>query len=268
MQKILLLSFCCFLFSCSNTSGIPQSGTELSKPLNVQERSYISHVEADGRLMFEKDIRAAKASDILLSKIRPSDYSDFVGWVTYPNKEDFTVSFYEQNGEVFKIIADVIYSANGAPVLELAPTREPSIIEISMIKARIAALENGTSACSDRFNTVIIPSQHNNEWDVYVLAATTDAKKVQVGGHVKISVAKDSSKVTAIEPLSKSCLSLDKSGEGLPEGTSISALTVSHIVSPMPLAIHSYLNLLHQIDLIVMSERGLWKVKSGKIQLM
>lgn len=137
-----------------------------------------------------------------------------------------------------------------------------------MIKARIAALEKGANACSDRFNTIVIPSQTSDEWDVYVLAATTDPKLVQVGGHVRVSVSKNSSNVTATMPLSKSCLALDKSGEGLPEGATISALTVSHIVSPMPVAIHPYLNLLHEISLAVTSERGLWMVSSGNIELM
>lgn len=268
MREILLLVFCCFLLSCTNTTGVSQPGREPSKPLNEQEEAYISQVEADGRLMYEKDIRAANATDLLLNKVDPSDYPNFVGWVTYPNEDDFTVSFYERNEETFTIIADVIYSADKGSVLDFSPPRQPSNTEISMIKARIAALEKGINSCADRFNTIVIPSQNSDEWDVYVLAATTNPKLVQVGGHVKVSVSKHSSNVTATMPLSKSCLALDKSGEGLPEGATISALTVSHIVSPMPVAIHPYLNLLHNISLAVASERGLWMVSSGNVELM
>lgn len=268
MRKIILLVFCCFLFSCASTTGGSNSEREPSKPLNEQEEAYISQVEADGYLMYEKDIRASDATDLLLSKIDPSNHPDFVGWVTYPNKDDFTVSFYERNDDKFAVIADVIYSANEVSVLDLAPSRQPSKMEVSMIKARIAALEKGANSCSDRFNTIVIPSQNDDEWDVYVLAATTNPKLVQVGGHVKVSVSKNSSEVTATMPLSKSCLALDKSGEGLPEGATISALTVSHIVSPMPVAIHPYLNLLHEISLAVASERGIWMISSGNIELM
>ena len=268
MRKIILLVFCCFLFSCVNTAGVSNPGREPSKPLSEQEEAYISQAEADGRLMYEKDIRAADATDLLLTKIDASDYPNFVGWVTYPNEDDFTVSFYEKNDDTFTVIADVIYSENEVSVLDLAPSRQPSKMEISMIKARIAALEKGANSCSDRFNTIVIPSQNGDEWDVYVLAATTNPKLVQVGGHVRVSVSKNSSEVTATMPLSKSCLALDKSSDGLPEGAVLSALTVSHIVSPMPVAIHPYLNLLHEISLAVASERGLWMVSSGNIELM
>lgn len=93
MRETILLVFCLFLLSCANTTGASKSKREPYKPLNEQEEAYISQVEADGRLMYEKDIRAADATDLLLRKIDPTDYPNFVGWVTYPNKDDFTVSF-------------------------------------------------------------------------------------------------------------------------------------------------------------------------------
>jgi len=143
-----------------------------------------------------------------------------------------------------------------------------SATENSMIKARIAALKIGANSCSDRFNTVIVPSHNKESWDVYVLAATTNSKLMQVGGHVKVTISKSNSEVLEKLPLSKSCLALDKSGDNLPEGTSISALTVSHIVTPMPVAIHPYLNLLHNISLAVSSERGFWMIESGSVRVL
>lgn len=217
---------------------------------------------------YEKDIRAAGATDLLLSRINPADYPNFIGWVTYPNEEDFTVSFYEKIGEEISIISDIIYSKESEPVIDLRPGREVTDIEISMINARSTALRAGTNSCSDRFNTVVIPSQAEDFWDVYVLAATTNPRLVQIGGHVKVTVSKDTAEVAEITPLSKSCLALDKSGNNLPDGSSLSALSITHIVSPMPVAIHPYLNLLHDINLAVMSERGLWMISSGKIKLL
>lgn len=268
MKAILTIITCVFLFSCAATNNVGKPPQSPSNPLSEVERAYISQIEASGLLMYEKDIRAANATDILLSKIRPEDYPNFVGWVTYPNKDDFTVSFYEQGDSGFRIIADVIYSKQEKPVINLSPSRSTTQLEVSMLSARIAALSKGANSCSDRFNTVVIPSQHSDLWDVYVLAATTDPKLVQVGGHVKVSVSKETSEVIDVMPLSKSCIALDKSGDDLPKDASISALTVSHIVSPMPVAIHPYLNLLHNINLAVMSERGLWMIKSGKVELL
>ena len=262
------LFFCVFLVSCASGPSTKPQSREASKPLTDTEKSYVAQIETDGRLMYEKDIRAATATDLLLSKIDPSEYPGFVGWVTYPNKEDFTVSFYEKFEDGFKIIADVHFYPEGNANIDLSPNRAMSVSEKSMIKARIAALQSGTNSCSDRFNTVIVPSQNKNAWDVYVLAATTNPKLMQVGGHVKVTISKSNSEVLEKLPLSKSCLALDKSGDNLPEGASISALAVSHIATPMPVAIHPYLNLLHDINLAVSSKRGLWVIESGSVRVL
>jgi len=268
MKIIGLVGFCIFLVACASGTSTKPQPREAPKPLTVTEKTYISQIETDGRLMYEKDTRAATATDLLLSKINPSDYPTFVGWVTYPNTDDFTVSFYEESGDDFKVIADVFFGTKGNPNLDLIPNRELSATEKSMIKARIAALQIGANSCSDRFNTVIIPSLDKEAWDVYVLASTMNPKLVQVGGHVKVKVAKKTAEVMDKLPLSRSCLALDKSGDNLPEGASISALTVSHIVTPMPVAIHPYLNLLHNISLAVSSERGLWMIESGSVRVI
>ena len=262
MRVIFTISILIFLCSCATTNVVKQ---EPKKLLSEEEKAYISIVETDGRLMHEKDVRAANATDLLLAKIDPANYPNFVGWVTYPSKEGYTVSFYERSEKGFGVIADVIYLKSEGPALYVAPTREPSEIEISMISARITALENGASSCSKRHNTIVLPSQDKELWDVYVLAATTDPRLVQVGGHVKVTVSKESAEVVEVMPLSKSCLVLDKT-EGLPEGATLAALTVSHIVTSMPIAIHPYINLLHDIDLVVSTERGLWMVSAGKIE--
>ena len=268
MKVIVLVGFYIFLVACASGVSTRPQQKEVSKPLTVAEKAYVSQIEADGLLMYEKDTRAAAATDLLLSKINPSDYPDFIGWVTYQNTDDFTVSFYEKYGDGFKIIADVDFGMKREPSIKLAPKRELSVTEKSMIKARLAALKIGTNSCSDQFNTVIIPSQNKDAWDVYVLAATTNPNLVQVGGHTKVTISKINSEVLEKLPLSKSCLALDKSGDNLPDGASVSAFTVSHIVTSMPVAIHPYLNLLHNISLAVISERGLWMIESGSIKVL
>lgn len=268
MKVIGLIGACIFLVACASGTSTKPQPREAPKPLTDVEKVYVSQIETDGRLMYEKDIRAATATDLLLSKINQSDYPNFVGWVTYPNTEDFTVSFYEKSENDFKIIADVHFRSKGNLNIDLSPNRMLSVTEKSMIRARIAALQSGTNSCSDRFNTVIVPSQNKEAWDVYVLASTTNPKLMQVGGHVKMTVSKSNSEVLEKLPLSKSCLALDKSGDNLPEGAGISALTVSHIVTPMPVAIHPYLNLLHNINLAVSSERGFWMIEEGSVRVL
>ncbi|MCR6650958.1 MAG: hypothetical protein NVV73_05390 [Cellvibrionaceae bacterium] len=266
MKRIMTLLMLAMLFGCNATT--PQKQQKPFVPLSAEESADIDRVEANGRELYERDIRAAEASDLVLSRIYPADYPKFVGWVTHPNAQDYTVSFYEKDGENVTVIADVIYDQNQTPDVQIGPERAPSATEVSMLKARIAALEKGVSSCSQNFNTVVLPGRSEDKWDVFVLAATTHPTAVQVGGHSKVSVSKTTGEVTEVIPLSKSCLSLDKYPDGMPEGASIKMLTVSHIVSPHPVEIHPYLNMLHGIPFAVLTERGVWIVKEGNIEIM
>ena len=266
MIKITVLLLCCILVaSCGSLDNAPAERMA-SKPLNDIEKNYIAKAEADGRLLFEKDIRAAAATDLLLERIRPGDYPDMVGWITYPNHEDFTVSFYEKSENDYRVVADVHFAKNVAPEVQIEPERRIADFEKSMIKARLSALNSGVNRCSDRFNTVVMPSESEDAWNVYVLAATTRPDIVQVGGHIKKVVSKTSSEILETMPLSRSCLALQKAGDGLPEDADISMLFFTHIVTPMPEAIHAYLNLLHDIPLMVSTERGTWTIESGNIK--
>lgn len=266
MKKITILLIIAMLFGCNTTT--PQKEQKPFVPLSAEESAVIERVEVVGRELYQRDIRAAEASDLVLSRIYPADYPNFVGWVTQPNAQDYTVSFYEKDGEKITVIADVIYDQDQTPDVQIKPKRTPDPVEISMLNARLAALEKGANSCSQRFNTVVVSGRSEYEWEVFVLAATTDPAGVQVGGHSKVSVSKTTGEVTEVMPLSKSCLALNKSPEDMAEGASIKMLTVSHIVSSYPVEIHPYLNLLHGIPFAIMTERGIWIVEDGNIEIL
>jgi len=79
MKVIGLIGVCIFLVACASGTITKTQPREASKPLTDAEKTYVSLIEADGRLMYEKDTRAATATDLLLSKINSSDYPNFVG---------------------------------------------------------------------------------------------------------------------------------------------------------------------------------------------
>ncbi len=174
------------------------------------EAAALSEVVTIGRQIYKKDIHAAKATDLLLAEIDPR-VPGFRGWVTYPTQGGIKVSFYREQADSYVVMADVEFVDNAEPALLLDPPRQPSEMEQSMVRARLAALSVGTNSCSQRFNTVVLPSRQSEPWDVYVLAATTQRNLVQLGGHSRIVVSKESAEVLDQEPFSKSCLALDKS---------------------------------------------------------
>lgn len=268
MRITVIVAMFMLLVACAAGPDTRSTRSQSSVPLTDSEKTYLARLESDGRLMYEKDSRAAEATDILLGIIDPADYPGFVGWVTLPNGEDYTVSFYEKLGSEFSIIADVKFETQANYSIDMHPERSLSEREESMIRARIAALEGGVSACSERFNTIVIPSQNEGAWDVYLIAATTNPDLVLVGGHIKVTVSKFDAEILDRKPLSKSCLTFDKSGGDMPEGASMAAFFMTHIVTPMPVEVHPYLSLLHGANLAVSTERGLWMIESGGINLI
>ncbi|WP_226666884.1 hypothetical protein [Microbulbifer aggregans] len=265
MRVSLLLLILVYLVGCNAST--PSKSQAETKPLSDVEMGGLRTVEKLGRIIYEKDVHAANATDLLLGSINPADYPNFVGWVTYPNESGYTVSFYSRDADSYSVISDVVYGLSSEPELIINPDRSISYQEKSMIDARIRALQVGKSDCSDRFNSVVLEGENPNQWDVYILAATTDPNAVMVGGNAKVSISKDTGEIVSSTPLSKSCLVLNKKPDDMPEGASLAMLTMTHIVSDYPVAIHPYLNLMHEIPFAVMTKRGLWIVENGKIEL-
>jgi hypothetical protein len=236
-------------------------------PLSKDEAAQIRKVEAVGRLLYDKDVRAAAASDIAVPRLDLPAHPGFVGWVTHPNGPDYTVSFYERSGDGFRVLADVAFNGPAPPQLTLGPNRLPSEAEVSMMNARIAAIGERWAECSDHFNTVVVPGDAPDRWDVYVLSATINPRYVLVGGHVKVSVSKADGRVLDAVRLAKTCVRLDKSPPELPEGATPMMLYTTHLVSDYPIAIHPYLNLLHKMPLAIRTRRGIWFIRDGNIRL-
>lgn len=269
VQIVLLIVLA--LAACATTENgtdkSPEAPEAWEVPLTDEEAAHIATVETDGRYLYRSDQYAAEATDILLDAVDLADYPNFVGWIGYEGKHVFTVSFYEKTEDEVSLVADVHFYDFGASSLDLNPERIISERELSMLNARMAALEVGTSSCSNRFNTVVMPATEDDDaWLVYVLAATTNPDAIVVGGHSRVRVDKESAEVLGVESLSNSCLTIDKS-LAKKSGSETAAVVVTHRVTPMPVPVHPFLSLLHEQPVIVISERGRWVVAGHNIRL-
>jgi hypothetical protein len=267
MNKAWFAAMVLLLAGCAAGTQAGGDRREPVVPLNAAEEDQIRKVEAVGRLLYDKDVRAAAASDIAVPRMDLPAHPGFVGWVTHPNGPDYTVSFYERSGDSFRVLADVAFNGPAPAELTLEPDRLPSEAEVSMVNARIAAIPERWAECSDHFNTVVVPGDAPDRWDVYVLSATLDPRYVLVGGHVKVSVSKADGRVLDTVRLAKTCIRLDKSPPTLPEGATPMMLYTTHLVTDYPIAIHPYLNLLHKMPLAIRTRRGIWFIRDGKIRL-
>lgn len=272
MRLVVVVCLLYLLIACAANTQKGDSGRpdfdQWHEPLTDEENHQIEQVEAQGRILYRKDAFAARATDLLLGAVDLDAYPDFAGWVGYERGSEFVVSFYDRSEERVSLVGDVVFSADGSAVFELEPNRALTDREVSMFNARMAALEAGRTTCSDRFNTVVMPSESGERaWTVYVLASTTQPDVILVGGHSRVRVDKQSAEVLEVERLSKSCLKLGttKGRSDVPEG---SLLVFTHLISPLPIPTYPYLSLLHGEPLAVSTRRANWLIRGDNISFI
>lgn len=228
--------------------------------------SGLSEAEAVGKAIFEQDRAARLATDRLLeSNGLRSD--GLRGWVTVRSDNGWRVLFVEGEGDAYCSKLSVLVDEDRAGSLRRSESCEPlTPDQRAMFLARETAVSALRTRCSDVYNTVVLPHEGKDAaWAVYLLAATREAGKVVVGGHVRVLVRDGSSDVVKYEPLSNACLTLalPSPGTGAPAG-----LLVSHVLDDHPIETHVFLSLLHELPLYVVTESAMWSVDKGKIGLL
>lgn len=151
--------------------------------------SSLSKVEGVGKALFEQDRAAWLATDRLVeSNGRLPD--GLRGWVTVPSDGGWRVIFVQGEGDAYCTMLNVLVNANGAGPLRRSDTCEPLTTgQRAMFLARETAISALRARCSEAYNTVVLPPEGKEGlWAVYLFAATKEAGKVVVGGHVRVLV--------------------------------------------------------------------------------
>ena len=229
-------------------------------------RPSLSEVEGVGKALFEQDRAAWLATDRLVeSNGRPPD--GLRGWVTVPSGDGWRVIFVQGEGDAYCSMLSVMVDATGAGPLRRSDTCEPlTTDQRAMFLARQTAISALRARCSESYNTVVLPTDgQEGVWAVYLLAATKEAGKVVVGGHVRVLVGDGGLEIVDYQALSNGCLILD-----LPSPTADTpvALVATHVLNDHPIETHVFLSFLHGLSLYVMTERALWSVDKGNIRLL
>lgn len=233
-----------------------------------------------GQELYYRDAAAWVATDALFERVSAEKLGSLgvMGWVTVPMYDRgndtfpivYQVSFLtEVDGEYRKLY---VAGVQGWGVLSdsvfLDPSSRPGLklIEIQAFRAKKAASASVAAdrQCSGPFNTVVIPTETGH--DVYFLSPENETGQVQIGGHYKISVAKDLS-LGELKPITNSCLSLSlgESEKDRPE-----ALMVTHALGPVPTEIHVFKSMSHEIPLFVITQTNgqVWKVIGSYISMI
>lgn len=222
-------------------------------------------LEELGKALYAKDRAAWLATDRLMEDGQSPE--GLWGWVTVPAEGDWRVFFVQQEGDDYCSRFSVLVDEKGAGPLDRAETCEPlSSEQRAMFLARQTAISALRMPCSNAYNTVVLPHEGGEAaWAVYLLAATQEARKIVVGGHVRVLVGERGLKIVDYHPLSNTCLTLELPA---PSEAEVEAVAVSHVLDDHPIETHVFVSLLHRLELYVMTESALWSVDEGRITLL
>jgi hypothetical protein len=224
-------------------------------------------LEALGQQIYYQDGEAAQATDILFAQKKPSDLSSegLRGWIVDAAPAQNTVRFIRQGDAGLEAAYDIVFAAGAAPHLLIPENRALTDEEKSQFAARLLVLKNVERPCSDHYNTVALKDPEHDDWLVWALAATTDPKKLFIGGHYRFTVSKDGRDVIQRDALSRGCLTM-----AMPENAKerkVVAQASIQLVSNIPVETNVWLNLQSKIPMIVITpDRVEWTVSDGKIR--
>ena len=227
-------------------------------------------IEKLGVAIYEQDIRAATATDMLFAKVTNPVADGLRGWIVEGDAKSMLVRFIRQTDSGFEAYYDVVFEGKNKPVLQAPKDRKLTAAQLAQYKARTLAIKNIKRPVSKNYNFVILPDPEKDGFLVYALAATTVSTDVMVGGHYRFTISKDGEKLLQSDELFKTPMVLSTKPKGLPPGASLAALTMTTLVSDMPLETHVYLSLLHKMPFYVGTPNNkktqTWKVEKGKIE--
>lgn len=241
---------------------VPSQGAEIRKFDKAM-------IEKLGVAIYEQDVRAAKATDLLFDKKIDPEAERLRGWIAEGGAKKMLVRFVRETNGTFEAFYDVTFDGQKDPTIAEPKDRKLTEDQMAQYRSRSLALKNIERPASPDYNVVILRDPEGDGFLVYALAATTEANAVMVGGHYRFTISRDGRRLERSDELFKSFMVLSTKPKDMPEGRTLAALTVTTLVSDLPLETHVYLSLLHRMPFYVGTANGhAWKVEKGKIGLL
>lgn len=263
MRPLMLSLFAALSLGLASTAPAADDKT----PPQVEAWS-LQQTGAVGSAIFLQDRAAARATDALLARFGGKPPEGLIGWIVVPNGEDQLVRFLVGDPAAPRPGYDILVDKTGraGAVIDSPDAALPDDQAARYFARNTAAAGIGALRCAARYNAVVLDDPDGDGWRVWLLASTTDANKVPMGGHYRFHVSADGRTVEKREQLSNSCLDLDRRQSGQ-NGQPVGLMT-NVIVAPQPLEIHVFLSLLNRLPIFVMAGDKLWSVQGALIRQM
>lgn len=262
----------CALAACTMAAQLTRGdGTEAKDERPSIREFSLETLSKLGQEIYRHDQLAWKATDLLFAKIKPEqlEKDGSVGWVVETSNPDVgLVRFLRKKGESLEAGYDVSFPKSGPPTVTVPSNRELSSAQLAKAKATRAAIDAYAKAslpwCGGQFNTVVLDDPDGSGYLVYLLRPKPSRSAIPVGGHYRITVSSDGSKVEQIDQLFASCLTIDPSRDA--NGHQLAGVTMSHVVSQTPVETHVFLSLQEHLPFYVATMDGrIWVIQNGEI---
>lgn len=271
--NVWLLAYLWLAVGCAHSGGKEEQEAEnrTPQPIPADLRAEVEHAARIGRAIYEQDTASALATDLLFeAKVLPDD-ARIHGWLTLETPDGWKTDFVTEADGGVSALYEVILpkERSSRPDVErFTPPRPLSAEQVAMFRARQTAKGFLKEQCSVRLNPVTLPASlaGKSGWLVYLLASTQDPDLVILGGHERFIVSADGQQVLEHQRLSKGCLGM-KEAPG-PHGEKPVGFVVSQIVTDWPVETHVFTSFEYRRPLMVVTERGLWRVTGDEIEYL
>lgn len=224
-----------------------------------------------GRALYEEDRLAWIATDVLLANVsRPQlEAEKAAGWVVDTSGPVPLVRFLRQRATGPEARFDIVFPKGGRPEYLVPEDRTLTVHQLAKVhalQAADAALRKANAqTCEGTYNFAVLADPDGSGFLVYFLRAKKTNDDIPLGGHYRVSVAKDGETVERIDRLFASCLNQSRTPPEA-KGGHVEALSVSHVVSSRPLETHVFLSLQEKLPFyVIVPDNAIWLVDRGTI---
>lgn len=241
----------------------------LAIPADLQPA--VAAAEHTGRLLQRLDRAAWIATDEFMGdrqarKLRKSTR----GWITEPTDTGTRVSFFDASDPPGRIYAVDVASSGVVGNAEASADASFTEAQLSLIRARQAAMQQAFLACSRDYNSVVY--RDGDAIRVYLMPGTTKQGVFPAGGHHLFVYDASGRTLQSQRDFTKSCIDLQGTPPSgvLEKGDRPVGMMVTHLLDPQPTEVHVFISLNSASPLYVgtTENRYLWKVEKGRISLV
>jgi hypothetical protein len=266
MLRVFVLTILCFGFS--GFSFVPPAFGQddpVRQLTKSEKKAALAEAGTLGELIFFYDRAAWLATDAMLEDYGEAARDVIGGWVVteYPeakHRSDLRVAFINKAEPPQVIWEGRVRKNRLRQSGPLAAPRDLTAEEVSRRRAVNSAIADpALKPCKEflpmNFTVFAKPGDPDGNLYVYMLSATNKVGEAVFGRHFRFETTADGGTVIGSRGYTNSCIAVPMA-QNLPKGATPLALTISHILDPLPQETHVFVSLSNDMPvMVIMSER-------------